>query len=475
MWYDLLTLVILMFAMFRGAMKGIVWQLATIAALLMCFFFSGSLSYIVAPFIRVEPPLDHWIAMFVLYLGFSFVSFGVARVLHEWIEQMKFEALDRHLGALLGLFKGGVFSLFLTFFLVTLSHHARESIINSESGYVAAVVIDRLDPVIPGDLHALLEPYIERLDAPDIERQHRDEQYARDGERRRDGGELRDPFDGEPTDRGVRDDRLERRELAVDGRRDVRPDDLNRRDIRERRGGEDPFNDAGPDRSQRRPARRDDDRMTPPPPGDDHLSQRDRFNAQDGDGGDLLSSLPATIGEDIKQLAMRAWRATRPEHRGELKRSVTTSLPELIEKTLRQWEHGRPDSIDDNRVDSADRRDWDSGRRPSGRPADRERSRLEHDIIESLADEETDRTRVTDDIERSLRGIPDEVALAVLRDWRADLRATGGGGDPADPDPQTTSRMSLNDRILRQLDRAGISLRSLDTATQDRLRRTELR
>jgi len=215
--------------------------------------------------------------------------------------------------------------------------------------------------------------------------------------------------------------------------------------------------------------------MTPPPPGDDHLSQRDRFNAQDGDGGDLLSSLPATIGEDIKQLAMRAWRATRPEHRGELKRSVTTSLPELIEKTLRQWEHGRPDSIDDNRVDSADRRDWDSGRRPSGRPADRERSRLEHDIIESLADEETDRTRVTDDIERSLRGIPDEVALAVLRDWRADLRATGGGGDPADPDPQTTSRMSLNDRILRQLDRAGISLRSLDTATQDRLRRTELR
>ena len=33
------------------------------------------------------------------------------------------------LGALLGLVKGGMFSLFLTFFLVTLSHSARESII----------------------------------------------------------------------------------------------------------------------------------------------------------------------------------------------------------------------------------------------------------------------------------------------------------------------------------------------------------
>jgi hypothetical protein len=37
MWYDLLTLGILMYAMFRGATKGVVWQLATIAALLLCF------------------------------------------------------------------------------------------------------------------------------------------------------------------------------------------------------------------------------------------------------------------------------------------------------------------------------------------------------------------------------------------------------------------------------------------------------
>ena len=155
MWYDLLTLVILMYAMFRGAMKGIVWQLATIAALLMCFFFSGSMSAAVAPFIRVEPPLNQWIAMLILYLGFSFVSFGVARALHEMIESMRIEALDRHLGAILGLVKGGMFSLFLTFFLVTLSH----------SGFVNRSSTRKADTwrrslsigwthVIPGDLHA---------------------------------------------------------------------------------------------------------------------------------------------------------------------------------------------------------------------------------------------------------------------------------------------------------------------------------
>src|SRR5579863_10257347 len=131
MWYDLITLIILMYSMFRGAMKGIVWQLATIAALLMCFFFAGTGSMILAPFIRVEEPLNRWIAMFVLYLIFSFISFGVARGLHEMIEKMKIEALDRHLGAILGLVKGGMFSIFLTFFLVTLSHAARETVINS--------------------------------------------------------------------------------------------------------------------------------------------------------------------------------------------------------------------------------------------------------------------------------------------------------------------------------------------------------
>ena len=83
---------------------------------------------------------------------------------------------DRHLGALLGLIKGAMFSMFLTFFLVTLSHSARESIINSESGYVAAVAIDRLDPVIPGDLHALLEPYLRRMDPRGIEREHREDE-----------------------------------------------------------------------------------------------------------------------------------------------------------------------------------------------------------------------------------------------------------------------------------------------------------
>ncbi|HEV8070116.1 MAG TPA: CvpA family protein [Planctomycetaceae bacterium] len=500
MWYDLLTLGILMYAMFRGATKGIVWQLATIAALLMCFFFSGSLSHVIAPFIRVEEPLNKWIAMLVLYLVFSFVCFGAARVLHEAIESMRIEALDRHMGALLGLVKGGMFSLFLTFFLVTLSNSARESIIRSESGYVAAVVIDRLDPVIPGDLHALLEPYLRRLDAPEIEREHREEEYAR-----RNGDDRDDPFTSDDRRDDGRDGRLDGDRRNLDARRDDdRPFDENRR------GGDRRLSGDGPNALDRRDdgARRDDGvrrgvlpdrprdgrdsafddaaldapgrRDSAPRPAldgrsdvaddfrdsprgdrrreigrdDDRLGSRtdladNDLGAPSREESDWLSSLPATIDQGLKILARKAWRATKPEHRGELSRRLSsTSVPDLIRKTLRDWQNGRP--ADGPAGDSRD-----------------ERAALEQQIVRSLErlGGGSDRRMAVEDIEATLGGIPDDVALNVLRGWRTDLR-----DQKSDRDPREIDGSSLVRRVRRELSVAGISVRSLDSATQDRLR-----
>jgi membrane protein required for colicin V production len=484
MWYDLLTLGILMYAMFRGATKGIVWQLATIAALLMCFFFSGSLSHVIAPFIRVEEPLNKWIAMLVLYLVFSFVCFGAARVLHEAIESMRIEALDRHMGALLGLVKGGMFSLFLTFFLVTLSNSARESITRSESGYVAAVVIDRLDPVIPGDLHALLEPYLRRLDAPGIELEHREDEYAR-----RNGDDRDDPFVGDDRADDRRDGRLDGDRRNLDARRDGgdRPFDDDRRkgdrrlsedgpnalDRRDdggvRRGGvpdrpRDDRDSAFDDPVLDAPGRRD----SPPRPALDGRSDvaddfrdstrgdRRREIGRDDDLGtpnreesDWLSSLPAAIDQELRSLARKAWRATKPEHRGELSRRLSsTSVPDMIRKTLRDWENGRPAG-----GSTGDSRD--------------ERAALERQIVRSLSGVGvgSDQRMAAEDIEATLGGIPDDIALNVLRDWRTDLR-----DQKSDRDPREIDGSSLVRRIRRALTGAGISVRSLDSATQDRLR-----
>ncbi len=221
--------------------------------------------------------------------------------------------------------------------------------------------------------------------------------------------------------------------------------DYNRGD---RRTGDDPFSPADNDPApRRRERRRSDDRSGLQPASDstDDLAQSTIEENQ------WLSSLPS-LTDELRQLALRAWRKTRPERRRELTRRISTgSVPDLIRKTLQEWIDGPPPAT-------------------SAGGSDDERAELEKAIARSLVATRADRPAAIDDIEAQLKGIPDDVALNVLRDWKADLSDTSSNADP-----RTTDRSSLNDRILKQLDKSGISLRTLDAATRDRLRGTDAR
>jgi membrane protein required for colicin V production len=172
--YDLIVVAILIIATVRGASKGVVWQLAIISALILCFAFAETLSLSLAPLITVKPPLNRWIAMFILYIGFSFACFAAARTLKDWIEKSRYSEYDRHLGSLLGFAKGVLACLVLTFFIVTLSPSARDHILGSHSGHAAALIMDRLHPVMPTELQTILEPYIHQLDQPNQNLLHSD-------------------------------------------------------------------------------------------------------------------------------------------------------------------------------------------------------------------------------------------------------------------------------------------------------------
>lgn len=169
MWFDAVILVGLMFFAWRGAHKGVVWQLATIASVILCFAFAETLSLALAPMITVEPPLNRWIAMFILYIGFSFLSFSVARQLRGWIEKAEFVEFDQHLGAIVGLLKGAILGIVLTFFTVTLSESARHDVLDSYAGRAAGHILDRLQPVMPSELHDVLQPYLEYADVAILE------------------------------------------------------------------------------------------------------------------------------------------------------------------------------------------------------------------------------------------------------------------------------------------------------------------
>ena len=98
--YDIGIGILLLLSAWRGSKKGFVWQLATIAALVLAFCFAGPLSGRIAPMTGLKPPLDRWVSLLGLYIVFSFGCFIAARGLRSGIEKVKLQDYDSHLGAL---------------------------------------------------------------------------------------------------------------------------------------------------------------------------------------------------------------------------------------------------------------------------------------------------------------------------------------------------------------------------------------
>lgn len=196
--YDLGVLGALAFFTWRGSSKGFVWQLATIGALVLAFCFAGPASAILAPRLGLRAPLDRWVSMLILYAVCSFACFVVARGLRKGIEKIEFQGFDSHLGAVLGLVKGAVLCLLVTFFAVVLVPESHPHVLGSHSGYASAIVFDELRPVVPEDYHGYLDESLKKLGQGGLE-PTTDESRIGDGSDQPGSDPSGDP---QPTDGG---------------------------------------------------------------------------------------------------------------------------------------------------------------------------------------------------------------------------------------------------------------------------------
>jgi len=168
--YDGVMLAIVLFAAFQGAMRGMAWQLAPIASLVMGYMVGVPLSNATAKWFG-EPPLNHVFSLITMYLLVSLGVYLIARSLRESIENMKLLEFDRHLGALLGAVKGVLFTVVLTVALLTVSPMAASFITQSESRTIASQIVNYVCPLLPADIHQVIDPYLKPLhDHADDER-----------------------------------------------------------------------------------------------------------------------------------------------------------------------------------------------------------------------------------------------------------------------------------------------------------------
>jgi membrane protein required for colicin V production len=162
--YDFVMLAVLVACTAFGAWKGMAWQVAALASLVLSAGVAVHFGKPLAPYFSAEEPWNRFLAMLVLYLATSLAVWLVFRMVSGIIDRVRLKEFDRQLGALFGAAKGVLWCLVITFFAVTLSESARQAILHSRSGYYMAVLIERAAPVLPQEVRAVLGKYIEELD-----------------------------------------------------------------------------------------------------------------------------------------------------------------------------------------------------------------------------------------------------------------------------------------------------------------------
>jgi uncharacterized membrane protein required for colicin V production len=407
MWYDILAVAILAFTTIRGAMKGVIWQIAAIAGLVCCFVFSESISAAAGPYVKLDPPLNNWVVMIGAYLLFSLASFSIAKLLTEWLDKIHFGDFNRHLGAIFGFVKGALIVLVITFFSVTVSKSMHDVLKTSRTGHIAALVMFHLHPVMPEKLHDTLARYINihTLDDPDLQKKYEERQLHAGHDHDDEHGDDLPPADGNqlilppdfekilselPPDRQEEFKSLMMRSLQTTKEPEAKVDLLDSlwNVLTKVRNTNDVTSLM---ETLKQPSANVKVAVS------DWLTQPSALPAATGD---ILPEPPPAIPEDSP--------APMP--------AVASSLPEAAPKL----------SLRDELLDRV------SGEFSSA----------------TLA-----RTRIRRDIENQLKDVPDEVAVSALEDWLTDLeiaRQGQGGRGMFDPNPSTNATTSLRARIDQQ-------------------------
>jgi len=157
--YDAAMAGLLVAGMVWGAWRGITWQLASIASLVLGFSVSHPLSAQLAPRFPGEPVVARALAMLAIYVAVSGSVFLVAWIVRATLRQLKFEAFDRHLGMIIGGLEAALLGMIATLFVVSLAPQTRTPIFASFSGRIVGQAMNLVGPVLPGELRDALAPY----------------------------------------------------------------------------------------------------------------------------------------------------------------------------------------------------------------------------------------------------------------------------------------------------------------------------
>lgn len=161
--YDLFMIVVILVATLFGAWKGMAWQIASITSLVASYWVAVRFSPSLAPHLGAEAPWNKFLAMLIIYLLTSASIWVLFNMISSMIERVKLQEFDQQVGALFGAFKGVVICVAITFFAVSLSQPARETILHTYSGKYTIQALHFADAAMPEEFNRLVRPYLDEI------------------------------------------------------------------------------------------------------------------------------------------------------------------------------------------------------------------------------------------------------------------------------------------------------------------------
>ena len=157
--YDATIIGVVIAGMVWGACRGLAWQAASIASLILGYAAAHGFSQQLAPHLPGEPLVAKALAMIILYAAVSGAIHLAAWSARATLRKMKFEAYDRHLGMVLGGVEGAFLGVIGTIFVVGLFPTTREPILKSSSGQVVSATLQTCQTALPSEYRQMLTKY----------------------------------------------------------------------------------------------------------------------------------------------------------------------------------------------------------------------------------------------------------------------------------------------------------------------------
>lgn len=413
MWYDILVLAVLIYFAVRGASRGMIQQLAGITGIVLCFVFADAITLAAGPYVSLEEPLNDWVVLFGAYLVFTLISYVIAGRISDYLAKVKLKEFDSHLGAVFGFVKGVILCLIVTFLIVTMSEDAREALKKSRSGIAAARIVKTVHPyldILPEKLVVALEKYIHLLDDSELQNQYEDHDHDHGT-----GIPGLDTSLGGTGNIGNSNGEVFPPGSSQSSSLDQLTQLVSRQTEQILRSA---IDSEGDPQVRATLIERLINELNKDSPDRRQMSENYLQTLSQQGTGAFLNELKSMLG---------VTNSTAP---------TDSSIP------------GTPTPI--TPINNIPKREQIAA--------------LRKQIVSAYTNDPTSQLSFEQQIEGFLGTLPETVYLGVLEDWNADIWSQ------PDPDQKTSGQSTLEQRILRQLDKAGIPLSQLDPAMQQRLR-----